>query len=187
VNTLSTLLIIHGAPGSGKTTTAEKLVQRAQAEGHDVGGILSLRVMRNGETIGYDAYNIRDGRRFPLVLSKKLVENDDWEEFGGLMYAFSKTGFHRVNEMLKAEADHMNPKTIVVADEFGHLELKKKGIYPSLISLRDSINLGGVLAILCRTDKVDAVTRMFDGRKARILLTEAGQTDIYESLIKSEL
>ena len=185
--TLSTLLIIHGAPGSGKTTTAEKLVQRAKAEGRDIGGILSLRMKRNGETVGYDAYNIRDGTRFPLVLLKKLVKDDDWEEFGGLMYAFSKKGFQRVNEVLKAEADKMNPKTIVFADEFGHLELKKKGLHPGLISLRDSLNLDGVLVILCRTDKVDAVTRMFDGCNVRILVTRAGQLDIYESLIKSEL
>ena len=179
-------MIIHGEPGSGKTSTAEKLVQKAQAEGRDVGGVLSLRVMRNGETIGYDAYNIRDGTRFPLVLLKKMVKDEDWEEFGGLMYVFSKKGFKRVNQVLKAEADYLNEKTIVFADEFGHLELKKKGIYSGLISIRDSINHKGVLVILCRTDKVDAVTRMFDGCNFRILVTEAGQIDIYESLIMSE-
>ena len=78
----------------------------------------------------------------------------------------------------------MGEKTLVVADEYGHLEARGFGLYPGLRMVVDSLGEGKLL-ILCRTDKIDSVLRLFNQNEARVLVMEADQRDFMETLADS--
>ena len=181
---MNTLLIIYGEVGSGKTTTAEHLMRRVIAEGYEVGGILSLRVIKNEETIGYDAYNVRNESRFPIARLYNVEMDDDWDTSDGLKYVFSRKGIQACNMALKKEANMLNRNTVIFFDEFGHLEQKTKGMYPGLMSLRESPNQKDVLIVMCRTNKVDNVIQFFEETDSKILTAHARQEKIYESMLR---
>ena len=54
----SQVFIVHGGIASGKTRRGEQITNLAKVNGYDVRGILSQRVMRGTETIGYDMVDL---------------------------------------------------------------------------------------------------------------------------------
>ena len=78
----------------------------------------------------------------------------------------------------------MDVKTLVVANEFGHLEARGFGLYPGLMMVVDSLGEEKLL-VLCRTDKIDSVLRLFNQNEARLLVMEAEQNNFVETLADS--
>jgi nucleoside-triphosphatase THEP1 len=149
------VLIIYGPIGSGKTNRAIELVENAREAGYTVLGLLSLRVIQNGETIGYDGLDLESNRSFSLVRLKKLVDSEDWESIGKWKYAFSKKGFKHANDLLTRAASNSFSKKMIIFDEYGHIELLGRGIYPGFKHIVETLNQGGKLVVLCRDKKVN--------------------------------
>ena len=175
------VLIIHGAIASGKTQRGEQLANSARTKGYSVHGILSKRVNENRDTIGYDMVDLQSGESQPMVYKDQTGEG--WEPLRG-PFSFKTSAFVDANKLLRDAAYQMTPKTLVIADEFGHLEARGFGVYPGLSKVVESLGEGKML-ILCRTDKIDDVLKLFNQNETRILVMEAVQKDFMDTLADS--
>lgn len=156
------VLIIHGPVGSGKTSRAKEVAEKAVSMGYIVFGLLSLRVIQEGETVGYNALNLKNGVSFSLVRLRSLTDSDDWEKIGNWKFSFSKEGFKKANEILSSAVHEHSKRKIIVIDEFGHIELLGRGIYQGFKEAINSINEGNKVVILCRTDKLERVRKLLN-------------------------
>jgi len=175
-------LIIHGPIGGGKTTRALELAERAREKKLHVMGVASLRVMEEGETVAYDALDLASGARFPLALLGDRVVSSDWVKLGPWKYSFSEQGFSRVNQLLTEAASKMDERSLVVVDEYGHIEKLGHGLYPGLVKVVDALGRGGRLAVTCRTDKVDSLLQILTGCGESIAVKEADEQDFWGTL-----
>jgi len=174
-------LIIHGPIGCGKTRRALELAEIAGQSGYNVLGIVGLRVVEDGETTGYTGMDLASGERFPLVRLTSLAEGGDWRRLGEWKYSFSDAGFERANSILEEAAEALNEDTVVIADEYGHIELQGMGIHRGVVRVAEALKRGGCLAVLCRTDKVEAVAEILP-EGAAVLAAEADSPSFWESL-----
>jgi nucleoside-triphosphatase THEP1 len=174
-------LIIHGPIGCGKTRRALELAEIAGQSGYRVLGIVGLRVIEGGETTGYTGMDLASGERFPLVKLTSLAEGGGWRRLGELKYSFSDAGFERANDILEEAAEALDDETMVVADEYGHIELQGMGIYRGVASVAEALKRGGCLVVLCQTEKVEAVLEMLP-EEAVVLLAEADSPDFMDGL-----
>jgi nucleoside-triphosphatase THEP1 len=161
----SKILVIHGEKGAGKTNRAVEIAKKARKKGLKVLGILSKRILVSDKTLGYDGLDLSSNVRFPLARIKESVKSSDWQNFGNLIFSFNKKGFQRANSILKKSAKLMDKNTIIIIDEYGHLEIEKKGLYPGFIEVIESLDNGGLVVILCRTDKTEPLLRFLLGEK----------------------
>jgi len=175
-------LIIHGPIGGGKTTRALELAERARKKGLRVMGVASLRVVEEGETVAYDGLDLASGARFHLVLLGDRADSSDWVRLGPWKYAFSAQGFSHANQLLAKAASKMDERSLVVVDEYGHIEGLGRGLYPGLVKVVEALSGGGYLAVTCRTDKVDSLLRLLAGRERRVLVLEADRQDFWAAL-----
>ncbi len=176
----SQILIVHGSIGSGKSSRAEQISDRAKVNGYRVYGVISRRVMRNRETVGYDAFFPKTGTTQKMVYKDSMVSGDNWKPLRG-PFVYNEDTFQKANDNLIEAAHLMDEKTLVVVDEFGHLESRGFGLYPGLIKVVDALQGGGRLLILCRTDKIDTVLNLFK-RETKLLVLEAGTKNFWDSL-----
>jgi len=161
---MSCVVIVFGEIGSGKTTACLKLAEKARTTHVPIGGILSVRIYRGGELIGYDGLEPASNTAFPLVRLKNRAVGPDWFTFGHLKYSFSKKGFERANDILMSSAQILDQPSIVFVDEFGRLEKAGSGIYPGAARITESLRDRGVVIFACRTDMVDVVEGLVKGR-----------------------
>ncbi len=177
------VLIVHGEIASGKTNRAEQIADRAKVNGYDVHGILSKRVIKDRETIGYDMVDLQSGKTQPMVFKQDYAEDDGWESLRG-PFQYRKSAFKDANNLLKEAAYRMTSKTLVVIDEYGHLEARGFGVYPGLSMVVDALGEGKLL-VLCRTNKIDNVLRLFKQNETRVLVMEAAQKEFMATLADS--
>jgi len=174
-------LIIHGTIGCGKTRRALELAERARQRGYRVLGLVSLRVVEDGETTGYTGVDLASGEGFPLVKLTSLAEGSDWRRLGEWKYSFSDAGFQRANAVLEEAAEALDAETVVVADEYGHIELQGMGIHRGVVRAAEALERGGCLVVICRTDKVEAVVEMLP-EEAAVQVAEADDPDFWGGL-----
>jgi len=174
-------LVIHGPIRCGKTQRALELAERARQSGYRVLGLVSIRVTDGGETTGYTGMDLASETRFPLVKLTSLAEGGDWRKHGEWKYSFSQAGFEKANAILEDAAETLDDETIVVADEYGHIELQGMGIHRGVTKVAEALKRGGCLVVLCRTEKVDAVVEMLP-EEASVLVSEADKPDFWRSL-----
>jgi len=176
----SRILVIHGEKGAGKTSKALEIIEKARKKGFKVLGILSKRILVNDTTLGYDGLDMASNVSFSLARIKESVNSSEWQNFGDLIYSFNKKGFKRVNSILKKSAKLMDKNTLIIIDEYGRLEIEKEGLYQGFVEVIESLDNGGFVVILCRTDKIEPLLRFFPGEK--VLLMRADCQDFWESL-----
>jgi nucleoside-triphosphatase THEP1 len=157
---LSTVIIIHGPVNSGKTEACLEIMKRA----HDVGiqtlGVISPRVLSEGETIGYDLLNPKTKETFPLARLRKLVEGPNWWLHSNLIYAFSLPTLKRANRLLSVSAEAMGSNTLLFVDEYGRLEKAHQGLYSGTMSVFRNLDREGIVVFSCRTDMLNTVKDM---------------------------
>ena len=178
----SQVFSVHGGIASGKTRRGEQITNLAKVNGYDVRGILSQRVMRGTETIGYDMVDLESRKTRSLVCRGTEVQGDEWKFLRG-SFLYNEESFKEANRLLGEASECMNDNTLVVVDEYGHLEARGFGIYSGLRMVIDSLESGGKLLILCRTDKIDDVLGLFTQSETRLLVLDAAQNDFMEILV----
>lgn len=178
------MLIVHGEIASGKTRRGEQISDRARVNGYRVRGILCQRVMREKETIGYDMIDLESRKTRPIVYRETEVQGDEWKPLRG-PFLYNEETFKEANRLLMEAAYGMDTKTLVVVDEYGHLEAKGYGVYPGLRMVAESLGSGRKLLVLCRTEKIDDVIKVFAQNKISILVMDAAQRDFLETLADS--
>ena len=177
------VLIVHGGIASGKTHRGEQIADRAKVNGFNVHGILSKRVMKNRGTIGYDMVDLQSGKSQSIVYHSEHAEGEGWTPLRG-PFVYKVKAFEDANRLLVDAAYQMDKKTLVVADEYGHLEARGFGIYPGLTKVVEALGAGKLL-VLCRTDKIDDVLRLITQNETKVLVMEAVQKDFMETLADS--
>ncbi|TRO51936.1 hypothetical protein E2P71_08415 [Candidatus Bathyarchaeota archaeon] len=174
------VLIVHGPIGSGKSNRAEQITDRAKVNGYRVYGVISRRVLRGTETIGYDGYYPQTGKTQKMVYTASEVSGDMWKPLRG-PFMYNEEAIRDANDSLVEAAHLMDEKTLAVVDEYGYLEARGYGLYPGLSRVIESLLGGGRLLILCRADKIDNVLRLFN-RETKVLVMEANMRDFWDSL-----
>lgn len=181
--------MITGPIGVGKSTLLARLVEMGRAKGLRIGGILSLRMWYEGETVGYNMIDIDSGKTAPLALVGTRLEelgvnNDDVayfppELFGGRIcrYHFLESAFIRGNEILEDINRSKDEFDVIVVDEIGFLELDGKGFSNSVSLLRDLEAYSGLAVVVCRDFLASRVRALFTCRFDTIELEEGNIDD----------
>ena len=177
-------LMITGPIGVGKSTLLDRLVELGRTEGLRIGGILSLRMWDNSETVGYNMIDIDSGKTAPLALvGNRLddldVSKDDVayfppELFGGRIcrYHFLESAFTQGNLLLDEINRRKDEFDVIAVDEIGFLELNGKGFSNSVSLLRDLENYSGLAVVVCRDFLASRVRELFTYRFDTIELKE---------------
>jgi nucleoside-triphosphatase THEP1 len=171
---------VHGSIGSGKSNRAEQISDRAKVNGYKVYGVISRRVMKGRETVGYVGFLPHTREITPMVYRKTEVSGDEWRPLRGL-FLYNELSFQNANDALIEAAHLMDEKILAIVDEYGHLEVRGFGLYPGLIRVINSLQGGGKLLILCRTDKIDNVLKLFN-KETKLLILESNRKDFWDSL-----
>lgn len=155
-------LMMTGPIGVGKSTLLARLVETGTREGLRIGGIISLRIWDEGETMGYNMIDIDSGKTVPLALvGNRLdefgVEKDDVayfppELFGGRIcrYHFLESAFVQGNLLLNELNRKKHDFDVIAVDEIGFLELNGMGFSNSVPLLRDLKEFPGLVVVVCR-------------------------------------
>ncbi len=141
-------LIIHGEIGSGKTQFAQNLVTTLTKQQIEVGGIVSPRILQEGETVGYKVRDVKTAKEKLLA-----TLNPPGVKIG--RFYLSKQALDFAHTALIWGASSAQ---VVVVDEVGRLELKEQG---HAAGLRIILQSGAVICLCVRTAFVKAVTETF--------------------------
>ena len=134
------IFIISGSVGQGKTTQLQKLVETLKMQNISVGGVLSLRVMENENTIGYDILDISTDKREQFL---RKTDNPDLDKIGN--YSILPTGLQTGVDALTPSQNLAN--RFIIIDEVGKLELENKGWAEKLNELISHANNTLILSI----------------------------------------
>ncbi len=124
---MSRVIIVYGPIGSGKTTTCLELTERARSE-VAVAGIITKRVFRGEDVVGYNCVDVSSGEAFPLVRLAGELDDPDWLPLYLEKFVFSTSGFQRANEVLRTSVASFEQARLIFVDEFGRLEARGEGL-----------------------------------------------------------
>jgi len=112
------LILWTGERHCGKSTSVAKLVRAVRKEGFDVAGVLAASLYRDGKLVGFDAVDLRNGKRAPLARRKI-----DGNKIGP--FSFIADGLKLGNAALSIT--RIKSADLIIVDEFGPLELRNDG------------------------------------------------------------
>lgn len=156
-----TINIVTGSIAQGKTSFLKRLTEHARQNNISAGGILSLRLIENNTTAGYDVFDIMTGTSVPLCRSGL---NDD------SLFSFGRFGFFNsgVEYGLRAIEHALSERTrLLIIDEIGMAEVKGHLWNKSLLNVLQ--NPPEHLFLSVRRDFTDAVVSRFAINEYRII------------------
>ena len=169
------VFIVTGSIRGGKTTFTRKLCDLLKGEDITTGGILSERVMKDGETTGYDIADIFTGERFPFLRQ----EGQCGEERIG-RFIICSDGLSEGRRILGSLAG--SGENFAVIDEVGLLELQGKGWSDAITVLLGEPQVSMLMTV--RDIYVDEVRKKWDLTDAVVFnITGTDQNDAFRSII----
>jgi len=157
--TRSILILWTGKKHSGKTTGAFKLVEAVRNEGFTVAGLLALSLYDNGKLVGFDACDLRSGKRASLARCR--IKENEKEPF-----TFYPEGLKLGRSALSLAAT--KSADLVIVDEFGPLELDQRGWRRDVDLLLASNN--AIILLIVRLELVEAVRQLYKDVPSRELI-----------------
>ena len=124
----SSVYIISGEQGSGKTTMLKSIIAELQSKGVKVGGFLAEGSWKNGIRDGFSLLRIIDSYAIPLCQSKP---KEGYFNLG--RFWFNPDAIKIGEESLSI--DMTKDMSILVIDEIGIFELQKKVWYNSFMQI----------------------------------------------------
>lgn len=112
----STLLIVTGDRGAGKTTFCTRLIKLARSAGKSIGGVLSPAVIVNGQKLAIDVIDLRSTERRRLA-----IHNPQADYPRELYWRFDDAALTWGNDVLA----HSTPCDVLIVDELGVLEFER--------------------------------------------------------------
>ena len=112
-------ILVTGDVGSGKTRACSRVISEIEANGYEIGGVLSPRLMESGITVGYDVIDLKSGERMEFLRSEPPGERKIGRFYlksGGMEFASA------------AISRGVDEADIVFLDEVGRMELKGFGL-----------------------------------------------------------
>lgn len=172
----SSLWVLTGGRGVGKTVHCGMLAEQASVAGWDVAGLLSPAIFENGVKTGILTQNLRTGDSRPLAMLSTLnVERSTFNvQLGNWLFNPSVIAWG--NQILQSR----QPCDLFIVDELGPLEISRgEGWVNAFDALRQVRYRLGVVVI--RPECIDAFTRT--GFSFRVV--EAGSS--HPPILKSYL
>ncbi len=120
------IFVLTGPVHSGKTSLLRKLVGEWNRQGIGLDGFLSLAVLRGGEIIGYDLFDLRRKKRLPYLRKEGPTDSEKVGPFFFIPDAL---------ETAKKIVLRWRRTNLLIIDEAGPLELQGRGIWPALQSV----------------------------------------------------
>ncbi len=143
--------IITGEINTGKTTFAEKVIDRYRREGKTAAGVLSYGIHDNGIKIGFRICDIGTGNSEILAVTPDRKGPTPSAPPSTGRFIFYPEAFSFAEKVIKlgCSAD------VLVIDELGKLEIKEGGLFPT--AQWACHNCAGVLILVIRTNLISAL------------------------------
>lgn len=142
--------IITAGYNSGKTTTAEKILQDCIRAGQRAAGWISEAEYINGSKELYYIRDIAAGRR-ELAVSAVKPESGRWRQYDISRFYFSDDAFNLVEDIVETQVikpeQELRPDVVFI-DEFGPLEMTKRGTFDAVKRILD--NFDGIVYLVVR-------------------------------------
>jgi len=158
------VFVVTGAIGEGKTAWLATLAGLLKGKGVSVGGILALRIIKDGITTGYDVSDISSGVRTPFL------RNTGSETMGVERFTVNDAGYRA--GYIALDPDISREKDVVIVDEVGPLELRGRGWSKRISELLDETK--PILIIAVRKNLKEAVIEKFRINDVRIIEVGSG-------------
>jgi nucleoside-triphosphatase len=115
VATEKRILLITGAPGSGKTTVLSKTVEALKGHGVSIGGMISREARDGCDRLGFEVIDLNSGKHGWLA----HVDQKTGPQVG--KYRVNLSDLERIG--VKAVAEATQKYDVIVIDEIGPMEL----------------------------------------------------------------
>ena len=173
---MSSVVVVYGPMGSGKTTTCVELAERARTE-VIVAGVITKRVFRGEEVVGYDCVDLSTGEVFPLVRLAGELDDPDWLPLYLEKFVFSTSGFRRANDVLKTSVASFGQPRLIFVDEFGRLEERGLGLIRGVEGVLDALRGIDVAVVACRDNLLSHVREMARRAGHEVHVCQPGDSD----------
>ena len=169
----SRLILWTGPRHSGKTTSAAGLAQKAETEGFHVAGLLAPSIYKNNRLTGFEALDIKTGKRSPLADIKSTSGPAKTEQF-----TFSKAGLEFGSNALNISS--VKSVELIIVDEFGPMELAGNGWRKNVESILTDTN--ALLVLVVRDRLTDQIINLY--RNIPHTQLDAAKPDSIKKVIK---
>jgi nucleoside-triphosphatase len=151
-------ILVEGRPGSGKTTVAARLVELLAARGGDVRGFVTHELREGGHRVGFEVETVA-GRRATLA-HVRLPGPPRVGKYGVDLDAFERVALPAVAEP--------PPRSVVVIDELGKMELASDGFRKAVSRLLESPADIVATVHVVRNSFTDTIKRRTDVELVRV-------------------
>ena len=156
------VIVLTGRPGSGKTTTLERIIDSLVGHGNDVAGLIQPGVFRDGAKVGFCIRDLRTGEEAPLA---RRTSRESGQH--GTGFQFDEAGLDLARRALASVPEG----AVLVVDELGPVELRGQGHMPAL---RQALALRAprVLILVVRRHLVPALLAALSATDAQVIDVE---------------
>jgi nucleoside-triphosphatase THEP1/energy-coupling factor transporter transmembrane protein EcfT len=135
------VVVVTGAPGSGKTAAVEAAVGVMRSRGSAVVGIVQPAVFSHGRKVGFMVRDLATGTEAALA---EQVERGRGEH--GTPFRFAREGL----DVARRALGRVGPGSVLVVDEVGPIELRGDGHMPALRRALAAPGLAAVVLVVRR-------------------------------------
>lgn len=149
----STVFIITGKRGTGKTTVTGNVIERLRTKGFTVAGILQPEYISGGKRAGFYVKDIVNGTRMILCIREASTMHRT-----PVLFRFNDDAFKFGKSVLSVS--NVRYSDLVVIDEIGPLELEGNGWADAITLLRTQWN--GPMIWIVREKLIDGIVKKWN-------------------------